>query len=149
MKLKLIRDTKAETYTLGRLYIDGDFFCDILEDPDRNLSSDMSLSDIKKIKVYGSTAIPTGNYKITLDIVSEKFKNRSWAEMYGGKIPRLLSVPGFDGILIHPSGNTPTDTLGCLLCGRRSGKSVIESTITFHKLMKALLSENTITIEIV
>lgn len=149
MKLKLIRDTKTDTYTLGRLYVDNTFFCDILEDTDRGLSMDMPLSDIKRIKVYGSTAIPTGNYKITLEVVSEKFKSRSWAKSYEGRIPRLISVPGFDGVLIHPSGNYHTDTLGCLLCGKRSGQNVIESTATFHRLMNVLLSGNDITIEIV
>ena len=62
MKLELKRIAKRSTYTIGRLYIDGVYFCDTLEDTDRGLTSEMSEAEIKRIKVYGQTAIPTGTY---------------------------------------------------------------------------------------
>jgi hypothetical protein len=62
----------------------------------------MSLEEIKKIKVPNETAIPAGAYNVTLNVVSPKFKDRAWAKPYGGKVPRILNVPGFEGVLIHP-----------------------------------------------
>ena len=38
VNLLLDRIYKTETYTIGKLYIDGVYFCDTLEDVDRNLS---------------------------------------------------------------------------------------------------------------
>lgn len=139
MKLKILRKYKKNDYTIGKLFIDNIYFCDTLEDKDRNLNYKMSESEIKKIKVYGSSAIPTGEYIIDLNTISSKFKNKSWAKPYGGKLPRLLNVKGFEGILIHV-GNTPIDTLGCILVGKNTIKGKLtESTNTFKALMKHLM----------
>lgn len=148
MKLKLKRIARKETYTIGKLYIDDQYFCDTLEDKDRGLSQNDQLSDIKSKKVNGETAIPTGEYNITMNVISPRFKNRVWAKPYNGKVPRLLNVPGFDGVLIHP-GTTSADTHGCILVGQNKqvGK-VVNSQTTFHLLMKKLQKQNDITIEI-
>lgn len=140
---------KNKDYTIGKLYIDGEYFCDILEDTDRGITQNDNITKIKSVKVYGKTAIPKGTYYIDLDTVSPKFKDKLWAIQYDGKIPRLKEVPGFDGVLIHP-GNTPNETLGCLLCGDNKVKGkVINSVSRFHELMKILLSsEDNITISI-
>ena len=37
MELKLKRIARRETYTIGHLYIDGEYFCDTVEDKDRGL----------------------------------------------------------------------------------------------------------------
>ena len=105
MELLVKRVAKKNEYTIGRLYIDGNYTCDTLEDCDRGLTQDMPLEEIKSKKIYGKTAIPTGTYEIDMNTVSPKFKDRSWAKPYGGKIPRLVNVPGFDGILVHPLNN--------------------------------------------
>lgn len=141
MNLLIKRIAKRDNYTIGKLYIDGVYFCDTLEDKDRGLTQSMQLSQISKIKVYGSTAIPTGTYIVNMGIVSPKFKTRKWAIPYDGKIPRLQNVNGFDGVLIHP-GSSNKDTYGCLLVGKNTliGK-LTESQNTFHKLMK-ILSKN-------
>ena len=135
MRLTLQRIAKKETYTIGRLYVDGIYLCDTVEDKDRGLKSHHPLEQIKKVKVYGETAIPMGTYVIDMDKVSPKFSIRSWAKPYGGKIPRLRSVPGFEGILIHP-GNTAADCLGCILVGinDKVGR-VSDSQKTFKRLM--------------
>lgn len=139
MELKIDRRYKGTEYTIGSLYVDGSYFCDTLEDVDRGIDSSMSPADITKKKIYGKTAIPTGTYQIDMNTVSPKFKDRSWAKTYGGKVPRLLVVPGFDGVLIHP-GNTASDTLGCILVGRNTiAGRVTDSTATFHNLMKRML----------
>ena len=135
MQLTLQRIAKKETYTIGRLYVDGIYVCDTIEDKDRGLKSHYPLEQIKKAKVYGETAIPMGTYTIDMDRVSPKFSSRSWAKPYSGKIPRLRSVPGFDGVLIHP-GNTADSSLGCILVGinDKVGR-VSDSQRTFKRLM--------------
>ena len=148
MKLLLKRMAKMEKYTIGKLYIDGEYFADTLEDTDRNLTSTMSKDKIAKVKVYGKTAIPTGTYVVDMNTVSPKFGKRSWAQPYGGKVPRLQDVPGYEGVLIHP-GNTADDTSGCILVGRNKVKGqVVESQNTFHSLMNILKGDNDITITI-
>lgn len=140
MELNLKRIAKTDNYTIGQLYINGKYECDTLENTDRDLTSSMSLEEIKsKKKIYGNTAIPRGSYKITLDIVSPKFKDRVWAKFCNGKLPRLLDVKGYDGVLIHV-GNKVSDTLGCILVGKNTSNGVISnSTITFEKLYSSLL----------
>lgn len=138
MKLLLKRIAKQKTYTIGKLYINGVYECDTLEDVDRGLSNDMAIDEIKKKKVYGQTAIPTGTYEINMDVVSPKFKDRSWAKPYDGKLPRLMDVPGYEGVLIHV-GNTDKDSSGCILVGQNKIKGqVVNSTATFHELMGKL-----------
>lgn len=147
MNILVKRVAKKDKYTIGKLYIDGVYFCDTLEDKDRNLTQKMSLTEIRNIKVSNETAIPIGTYKVSLDIVSPKFKDRVWAKPYGGKVPRILNVPGFDGVLIHP-GTDQNSTSGCLLVGRNKivGK-LINSQDTFKLLMSKLKGDITLTIQ--
>lgn len=149
MEILVKRIAKRPNYTIGKLYIDGNYICDTLEDTDRGLTQAMTLEEIKSKKVYSQTAIPTGTYKITLNVVSQKFKNRVWAEPYEGKLPRLLNVPGYEGVLIHP-GSTEKDTSGCILVGQNKVVGqVINSTKTFNQLMSILnKSKEDITITI-
>ena len=117
MKIKLERKYKKEKYTIGNLYIDGVFFCNTLEDVDRGLTSETTALEIADKKVYGETAIPTGTYKIAMDIYSPKFGKKEYYKNFcGGYLPRLLNVKGFTGILIH-RGVDQTNTAGCLLVG--------------------------------
>lgn len=139
MELKLIRKEKEANYTIGDLFVNGILFSQTLEDKDRGLTQDMPLEEIQTKKVYGKTAIPKGTYDIDMNTVSPKFKDRSWAKPYGGKIPRLVNVPGFDGILVHPLNNA-SESLGCIGCGKNSIKGMItDSTRTFHTLMSKFL----------
>ena len=150
MELNLKRVSKTNNYTIGQLYINGKYECDTLEDTDRDLTSSMSLEEIKSKKIYGNTAIPKGIYKITLDIVSPKFKDRVWAKFCNGKLPRLLDVKGYDGVLIHV-GNKVGDTLGCILVGIKDRDGhICNSTNTFKNLyykLKQATDQITITIE--
>ena len=139
MKLTLKRRYKCKDYTIGDLYLNGKKFCDTIEDTDRGLTSEMSAQEIAEKKKHGVTAIPTGVYTIQMGVVSPKFKNKSWATQCGGKLPRLLNVNGFSGVLIHV-GNSASDTEGCLLVGENKVKGqVINSTETFNKLMTQLV----------
>ena len=120
MKLILKRIALRDTYTIGKLYIDGVYFCDTLEDKVRDLNKNGKFDNGEK-KVYGETAIPYGTYKVDMNTVSPRFKNRVWAKPYGGKIPRLLNVNSFEGVLIHP-GSSDRDTSGCILIGKNTIK---------------------------
>lgn len=150
MKLVLKRINNQDNYCEGKLYIDGIYQCDVIEDTDRDLTSEMSVAEIQSKKVYGETAIPKGTYQITLDIVSPKFKDRSWATFCEGKLPRLLDVPGYEGVLMHV-GNQAADSLGCLLVGQKTKDGwVSNSTQTFKDLyykLKQATDQITITIE--
>lgn len=117
MKINLRRIYKGDTYTIGRLYIDGELFCDTLEDKDRGLASDMTEEEIKRIKVYSKTAIPTGTYKIEVSF-SPRFKK---------KMPLLVGVKGYSYIRIH-NGSNEGHTSGCILCGNNTEKGKLTNS---------------------
>ena len=138
IKLRLERLYKGSKYTIGKLYINDEYFCDTIEDIDRGLKSSMSVEYIKKKKVYAETAIPTGTYKIEMTY-SNKFKRI---------LPLLVDVKGFSGIRIH-RGNTEKDSSGCIVIGENKVKGrVINSTPYEVVLVKRLLDEDDIEITI-
>ena len=140
MIVSVIRIYNCSTYCISHVYADGEYICDGLEDTDRMLDQSQSLEYIKAHKVYGQTAIPTGYYKLTLDVVSPKYsKSKFYMDLCKGKVPRILNVPAYDGVLIH-AGNTAEDTAGCLLVGYNKEKGkVLNSKLAFEKLYKLLL----------
>ena len=124
MKLELKRIAYKETYTIGKLYIDGIYFCDTLE------------NKVRAIKIKDKTAIPCGTYKVQITY-SNRFKKM---------MPLLLNVPGFDGIRIH-SGNTSEDTSGCVLVGQNKVKGkLVNSKMIYEMLMVKLNKEKDIEI---
>lgn len=128
LELRVERAWKKPSYTIGKFFVDGKRFCESLEDRDRGLTSSMTEADVKKRKVYGETAIPTGRYRVKLTY-SNKFKRI---------LPEVLGVKGFEGIRIH-SGNTAKDSLGCLLLGEnKAAGKVLNSRATMQKLMAIL-----------
>lgn len=142
MELRLNRKYCNKEYTIGHLYIDGVYFCDILEDKVRDVNRDGDLHDKDEHKVYGKTAIPYGRYKVTLDVVSPKFsKYEFYKDVCGGKLPRLLNVKHFEGILIHVAdGYKGADLLeGCIGVGRNLIKGgLLYGKETFAKLYQKL-----------
>jgi hypothetical protein len=106
MELQLKRIAKKPDYTIGRISVNGQRTCDVLEDTDRGLRQDMPLEEIKRLKQYGKTAIPTGRYRVIVSY-SPRFKRDTL---------EIIDVPGFSGIRIH-SGNSALDTEGCPLPG--------------------------------
>ncbi len=119
MNLKLIRKEKAAGWTIGQLYIDGVFVCNTMEDADRGLRQSDPVETLRRKKIHGLTAIPTGTYKVRLDVASPRFRNASWAKPYGGIVPRLADVPAYDGVLIHPL-NKAEESEGCIGPGIKS-----------------------------
>jgi hypothetical protein len=122
MKIAVDRFAKKEGYTIGRMYIDGVYFCDTLEDTVRDLGEN------GEGKVMHQTAIPAGTYRITLELSPSKKR----------LLPYLHSVPFFTGILIH-RGNDKADTSGCILVGENKvvGK-VISSAPYEERLVKKM-----------
>lgn len=116
-ELKLKRIYLGE-YTIGRLSCVGVPICDTLEDK------------VRPVKIKHETAIPTGRYEVLI----------TWSDRFKKPMPILLNVEGFEGIRIH-SGNTISDTSGCILVGENKevGK-VINSRIAFTKVF-AIIQE--------
>lgn len=143
MNIIIDRRWKKPEYTIGKLFIDGKYFCDTLEDKDRGLDDSMSLEDIKSKKIYGQTAIPKGTYEITLDVVSPKFSTYSfYKETCNGKVPRLLNVKGFKDILIHVADGYKGAELvqGCIGIGLNKIKGgLLEGKEYFKRLYSTLL----------
>lgn len=145
MELKLIRKYPKINYTIGNLYVDGKFFCNTLEDADRGLKDSMNVAEIRVIKKPHITAIPTGTYKITLNVVSPKFSRKKfYMDICEGKLPRLLNVKEFDGILIHvgdgPNGKDLTD--GCILIGKNTIKGGLTQGKEYFKNLYTLMSKS-------
>lgn len=142
MELTLKRIALRDTYTIGRLYLNGTYFCDILEDRVRDINKDGDLNDIGEGKVYGETAIPYGRYEVTLKVKSPKFsKYQFYNNVCNGFLPRLLNVKHFDGILIHVAdGYKGADLLsGCIGVGRNLIKGgLLHGRETFIKLYEKL-----------
>lgn len=128
MELKIIRIKSNTNFTEGRLYINGVYFCDTLEDKDRGLDQSMSEFEIRKRKIYAETCIPSGEYRVILSH-SPKFKRI---------LPEVLNVKGFTGIRIH-NGVDQNSTSGCLIVGKKwqDGK-VTKSRETLNELLQIL-----------
>ena len=139
MEVIIDRAWKRGNYTVGKVIIGGERFCESMEDKDRGLTQDMSEEEIKRVKVYGETAIPTGVYTVKM----------TYSPKYKRNIPEVLDVPGFSGIRIH-SGNTAKDSLGCILLGRNTKVGMVtESRKTckeFERLLNAAGEECKLTI---
>lgn len=111
-----------------------EWFCNTMEPTARKLTSQMPLTLIRRHKIIGKTAIPTGRYRILI----------TRSRRFGRWLPLLLNVKGFEGIRIH-AGNKPEDTRGCILLGfnRRKGY-VLDSTrcvLTLVKMMTEAIAK--------
>ncbi len=105
MKLTVLRHPSFGGATVGKLYIDGAFTCNTLEDEVREIPG----QPVHEWKIKGNTAIPSSTYRVALQN----------SPRFGRDTLTLLDVPGFEFIRIH-AGNTAQDTEGCLLLGMRA-----------------------------
>lgn len=140
MRLTLKRIANRAKYCIGRLYLNGKYLFDTIEDTDRGLSDAMTEEEIRKIKVKDETAIPVGIYKVILNY-SPRFKK---------VMPLITNVKGFSGIRIH-AGNSAADSSGCVCVGKNTivGR-LTDSRKCYDALFKRLQQKgsNDITIEI-
>ena len=122
------------------MLINGKLFCDTLENTDRGLDQKVTLEELRKRKAYGKNAIPTGTYQVTMNRKSPKFyKINYYRDFCGGYIPRLLQVPGFEGVLIY-RGNSEGATEDRLLVGDNTSKGGLSnSKVRWEGLMEKYL----------
>ena len=117
MELILERIAKRKTYTIGHIYIqrhvddeylagtENQYFCDTLEPTWRDYAHGA-------YKVKGRSAIPEGRYAVVI----------SWSPKFG------------QWLRIH-TGNTVSDTEGCILVGKNKlVGQVVDSRIWLHRL---------------
>ena len=91
MELTLTRTEKTKDYTMGRLEIDGEHFCDTLEPTWRDLGPGRPGH-----KIAGRTAIPDGRYPVAV----------TWSPKLKKWLPLLPHVPQVEGHPL-PAGNPP------------------------------------------
>ena len=120
INLLLIRDTFSKESTIGELFINGERFCDTLENPwldnQRNIS-----------------CIPAGEYPVRLRYPRES-ATREYLHLL------VQDVPNRDYILFH-RGNFPKDTSGCILVGQGTQQDVVNnSTLAMDLVMKEILN---------
>lgn len=133
--LKVERYKGTKDWTLGRLYVRGEFDGFVVED------------EIRDKKVPRETAIGAGRYKLGFRHSPKFSKHFLWSKKAGRLIPNIdyknernefsglhnryndwvehsviwvLDVLGFQFILLH-WGNTDLDTEGCLVVGNKLG----------------------------
>lgn len=127
--LKLIRYYFGDNLTLGRLYKDDVFFAYTLEDTDRKLEL------YPNLKIHGHTAIPLGEYDVTVTY-SNRFKR---------PLPLISCVVGFEGVRFH-GGNTEKDTEGCPLVGAKTNgvSNVFECKKKVEELTKYITEKKSV-----
>ena len=127
MHITVQREESHNDATLGKLYTNGSFFCDTLEDVIRELPG----VPVAQWKQYGKTAIPAGIYELTL----EK------SPRFGPDTMTVNGVHGFDKIRVH-AGNSDEDTHGCLLVGvRNSDCTIAQSRLTLSALKQRVMAD--------
>lgn len=137
LELKLERIATNLSYTVGHLYVNDEYFCDVIENPDRGLRQEMGQNAILEKKKEGKAAIPIGRYKIAMDVKSPKFSQIAYYKSFcDGMVPRLVGIPGFEGILMVV-GSDVTSSGGSLVLGyNRVRAKVVDSQTLWEKLMK-------------
>lgn len=131
MKLSLFRKWKKANYTIGKLKIDSEYFCDTLEPPVRNLvdyNHDGDFNDPGEGKVYGNTAVMPETYEIKMTMF----------ESLGKKMPLLIGTKGFTGVFIH-AGETVKNTKACILAGKNDKPGrLVDSPYCVRKICEML-----------
>jgi hypothetical protein len=120
INLLIIRDTFTEESTLGKLFLNGEYFCDTLENPWKN-------------NVRNISCIPDGIYDVRLRLPRES-ASRDYLHLL------VKEVPNRDYILFH-RGNTSADTSGCILVGQtREQDRVNNSRLAMDLVIKEIIN---------
>lgn len=130
MELLLERKYLKSNYTIGNLSINGKFFCNTLEDKNRDLNKNGRFDNGEQ-KVYAQTCIPFGTYEIKM----------TYAPKFKRELPWLQNVPSFTGILIH-RGNTHEHSAGCILVGENKVKGKVINSAKYEQELVKLIKES-------
>lgn len=124
--IEIKRVFRGEDYTISKVYLDGEYFCDSLEDTDRDTNRN-GVFDSNEQKIWGETAIPNGTYYLDWRY-SPRFSSK-----FGNKMmPYIEGINGFSQVLFH-HGNTKKDTHGCVLLGQNISKGRVDNSIATTK----------------
>lgn len=120
INLLLIRDSMTEESTMGKLFLNGEEFCDTLE---------LAWKDNQK----NISCIPAGEYDARLRLPRES-ATRDYIHLL------VKDVPNRSYILFH-IGNTTKDTQGCILVGQsRKQHFVGNSRLAMELLIKEIIN---------
>ena len=136
----IYKPASGRAYCIAHVYINGVYSHDTIEDYDRGLDESMSATAIARKKVMHQTAIPTGHYRVRLDIVSPTFGAKAYYRAFcGGRLPRLDPVKGFSGVLLH-RGTDERNSSGCPIVGLNTiVGAVTHSQEVFERLYKQMM----------
>jgi hypothetical protein len=107
INLLIIRDTFTKDSTIGKLFLNGELFCETLELP--------YLDNQRRI-----SCIPAGQYLVRLRYPRES-ATRNYLHLL------VQNVPDRDYILFH-IGNKPEDTNGCILVGLKRQQDFVNNS---------------------
>ena len=130
LQVFLTRNWRKPNYTIGRIFVNGEFLCNSMEPIDRHLYQGQPIAEIAKNKVKKLTAIPTGTYRLQI-IYSPKFKR---------DLIEIMDVPGFSSIRIH-AGNRVTDTEACVLPGINDFVGMVTNSRKYEDMLTAMVKE--------
>ena len=120
VNLLILRDTFTDISTIGNLYLDGEWLCDTLENP--QLDNQRNIS-----------CIPEGKYKVRLRTARES-ATKEYLHLL------VQDVPDRSLVLFH-SGNSAKDTRGCILVGIGTEQDFVKnSRLAMELLMKEILN---------
>ena len=120
VNLLIIRNTFTEVSTIGKLYLNGEWLCDTLENP--YLDNQRNIS-----------CIPEGEYTVRLRTAGES-GSKNYLHLL------VKDVPNRDLILFH-IGNKSSDTRGCVLVGIGTEQDLVKnSRLAMELLMKEIVN---------
>tara|TARA_R100001129_G_C5244767_1_gene226568 strand:- start:116 stop:655 length:540 start_codon:yes stop_codon:yes gene_type:complete len=120
VNLLIIRETYTDKSTIGKLFVNGEYFCYTLELPYRDNQRRIS-------------CIPSGEYKVRLRLARES-ATRDYLHLL------VQDVPDRTYILFH-RGNRPSHTKGCILVGQTYEQDFVgNSTLAMDLLMKEIIN---------
>jgi hypothetical protein len=94
--IQVVREDVENETTYGKLYVNGIYVCDTLEDVER------------ENKIPAITAIPAGKYRVLYN----------WSPKFKRNMLLITGVPNFSGIRFH-GGSNNTHTHGCVILGEK------------------------------
>ena len=120
VNLLIIRNTFTEVSTIGKLYLNGEWLCDTLENP--YLDNQRNIS-----------CIPAGEYPVRLRVARDS-ATKDYLHLL------VMDVPNRDLILFH-IGYTAKDTRGCVLVGIGTEQNLVQnSRLAMELLMKEIVN---------